>query len=124
QDPHQGKAGKQGNRPALNYRNVRWQERPSFTSEELRRMELTFLGGASEVGASCTLMHIVGHRLLIDGGMRPAAREGQSRLPDLTLLETAPPEALLITHAHIISSRSHRAVSSCWSHPGSCDAVF
>jgi Cft2 family RNA processing exonuclease len=64
-------------------------------------MELTFLGGASEVGASCTLFKIAGHHLLIDGGMRPAARQGQSRMPDLTLLESAAPEALLITHAHI-----------------------
>jgi Cft2 family RNA processing exonuclease len=64
-------------------------------------MELTFLGGAAEVGASCTLLHVAGHRILIDGGIRPAAREGQARLPDLTLLDQAPPEALLITHAHI-----------------------
>ncbi|MBV9230007.1 MAG: MBL fold metallo-hydrolase, partial [Chloroflexi bacterium] len=64
-------------------------------------MELTFLGGASEVGASCTLLEVAGHRLLIDGGMRPAAREGQPRLPDLAPLDSSPPEALLITHAHI-----------------------
>jgi Cft2 family RNA processing exonuclease len=64
-------------------------------------MELTFLGGAAEVGASCTLLQVAGHRILIDGGIRPAAREGQPRLPDLTLLDQAPPEALLITHAHI-----------------------
>ncbi len=50
-------------------------------------MDLTFLGGASEVGASCTLLHFAGHRLLIDGGMRSAAKAGQSRLPDLALLE-------------------------------------
>ncbi len=79
-------------------------------------MELTFLGGASEVGASCTLMHIVGHRLLIDGGMRPAAREGQSRLPDLTLLETAPPEALLITHAHIDHTGALPLIASLYPH--------
>ncbi len=64
-------------------------------------MEFTFLGGASEVGASCTLLQLAGHRLLVDGGMRPAAREGQSRLPNLSLLEQYPPEVLLITHAHI-----------------------
>ena len=64
-------------------------------------MEVTFLGGASEVGASSTLLQVAGHYLLIDGGMRPAAREGQSRLPDLSLLDATPPEALLLTHAHI-----------------------
>jgi Cft2 family RNA processing exonuclease len=64
-------------------------------------VQFTFLGGASEVGASCTLLEVAGHCLLIDGGMRPAAREGQSRLPDLARLETSPPEAILLTHAHI-----------------------
>ena len=64
-------------------------------------MEVTFLGGASEVGASWTLIQVAGHRRADDGGMRPAAREGQSRLLDLSLLDATPPEALLITHAHI-----------------------
>jgi len=62
-------------------------------------MELTFLGGASEVGASSTLVRVAGHRLLIDGGMRTTSKAG-SRLPDLALLDTAYPEAILITHAH------------------------
>ena len=64
-------------------------------------MEILFAGGASEVGASCSLLLVGGHTLLIDGGMRPAARDGQSRLPDISLLEQYPPEALIITHAHI-----------------------
>ncbi|MHB8596716.1 MAG: MBL fold metallo-hydrolase [Ktedonobacteraceae bacterium] len=64
-------------------------------------MKWTFLGGASEVGASCTLVEIADHRLLIDGGIRPAARAGQPRLPDLAPLEQSPPEAILLTHAHI-----------------------
>ncbi|MEO6891140.1 MAG: MBL fold metallo-hydrolase [Ktedonobacteraceae bacterium] len=64
-------------------------------------MEFTFLGGASEVGASCTLLQVAGSRVLIDGGMRPAARAGQPRIPDLALLDEQPPQALLITHAHI-----------------------
>lgn len=64
-------------------------------------MNIIPLGGASEVGASCTLLQVAGHTLLIDGGMRPAARPGQSRLPDLHLLDTTSPEALVITHAHI-----------------------
>ena len=64
-------------------------------------VELTFLGGASEVGASCTLLQVAGRTFLIDGGMRPAVREGQPRIPDLAMLDPHPPEALLITHAHI-----------------------
>jgi Cft2 family RNA processing exonuclease len=79
-------------------------------------MDLTFLGGASEVGASCTLLHVAGHRLLIDGGMRPAAKAGQPRLPDLALLEGAPPEALLITHAHIDHTGALPLVASRFPH--------
>jgi Cft2 family RNA processing exonuclease len=79
-------------------------------------MDLTFLGGASEVGASCTLLHVAGHRLLIDGGMRPAAKAGQSRLPDLALLEGTPPEALLITHAHIDHTGALPLVASRFPH--------
>ncbi len=79
-------------------------------------MDLTFLGGASEVGASCMLLHVAGHRLLIDGGMRPAAKAGQPRLPDLALLEGAPPEALLITHAHIDHTGALPLVASRFPH--------
>ncbi len=79
-------------------------------------MELTFLGGASEVGASCTLLHVAGHRLLIDAGMRPAAKAGQPRLPDLALLEGTPPEALLITHAHIDHTGALPLVASRFPH--------
>src|SRR5260370_7516769 len=79
-------------------------------------MELTFLGGASEVGASCTILQLADHCLLIDGGMRPAAREGQSKLPDLTLLEATPPEALLITHAHIDHTGALPLIASLYPH--------
>jgi predicted metal-dependent RNase len=64
-------------------------------------MELTFLGGAREVGASSTLLTIADHFVLIDAGMRPAARAGQPRMPDLAPLDATAPEAILITHAHI-----------------------
>lgn len=79
-------------------------------------MELTFLGGASEVGASCTLLQVAGRTLLIDGGMRPAAREGQSRLPDLSLLDARPPEALIITHAHIDHTGALPLIASLFPH--------
>ncbi len=59
------------------------------------------LGGAGEVGASCGLLRIGDRRVLIDAGMRPAARAGQDRLPALDRLTTEPPEAILVTHAHI-----------------------
>jgi len=59
------------------------------------------LGGAGEVGASCGLLRIGDRRVLIDAGMRPAARAGQDRLPALDRLTAEPPEAILVTHAHI-----------------------
>ena len=59
------------------------------------------LGGACEVGASCGIITIGNHRILIDAGMRPAARPGQSRTPDLAVLSEQPPDVILITHAHI-----------------------
>jgi len=65
------------------------------------RVEYIPLGGAGEVGASCGLLRIGDRRLLIDAGMRPAARAGQDRLPALDRLDAAPPDAILVTHAHI-----------------------
>src|SRR5579884_3900124 len=79
-------------------------------------MDLTFLGGAAEVGASCMLLTIAGHRFLIDGGMRPAARVGQSRVPDLALLEQQIPEATLITHAHIDHTGALPLIASLFPH--------
>jgi len=65
------------------------------------RVEYIPLGGAGEVGASCGLLRIGDRRVLIDAGMRPAARAGQDRLPALDRLTVEPPEAILVTHAHI-----------------------
>ncbi len=65
------------------------------------KVEYIPLGGAGEVGASCGLLRIGDWRLLIDAGMRPAARAGQDRLPALDRLTAAPPDAILVTHAHI-----------------------
>jgi Cft2 family RNA processing exonuclease len=59
-----------------------------------------FLGGASEVGASCTVLEVAGKRLLIDAGIRMRPREGSS-LPELDRLqELGAPDAILVTHAH------------------------
>ncbi|GCE24039.1 hypothetical protein KDK_78390 [Dictyobacter kobayashii] len=48
--------------------------------------------------------------------MRPAARDGQSRLPDLSLLDDSPPEAILITHAHIDHTGSLPLIASLYPH--------
>jgi len=62
------------------------------------------------------LLQSAGRCLLIDGGMRPAARPGQSRLPDLSLLDAAPPEALLLTHAHIDHTGALPLIASLFPH--------
>ena len=33
-------------------------------------MNLTFLGGADEVGASCTVIEVAGKKILVDAGIR------------------------------------------------------
>ncbi len=65
------------------------------------KVEYIPLGGAGEVGASCGILRIGDRRVLIDAGMRPSARVGQDRLPALDRLAAEPPEAILVTHAHI-----------------------
>jgi Cft2 family RNA processing exonuclease len=63
-------------------------------------MRITPLGGAGEVGASCALVEVAGARLLIDAGVRVSA-SGQTRpLPAYERLST-PPDACIITHAHM-----------------------
>ena len=68
-------------------------------------MQIIFLGGADEVGASSILIEIAGRRLLIDAGIRPTpkARWGLAgdQLPDLSLIEQSGGlDAILVTHAH------------------------
>lgn len=59
-------------------------------------MQLHFLGGAHEVGASCLYLNTNGSRFLIDAGIRMGARDP---LPDLTAIDRL--DAVLITHAHM-----------------------
>ncbi|MBI3925567.1 MAG: MBL fold metallo-hydrolase [Armatimonadetes bacterium] len=58
-------------------------------------MKLWFLGGADEVGASCTLLEVDGKRILVDAGIRVHSGD---RLP--TIQEVAGVHAILVTHAH------------------------
>ncbi len=68
-------------------------------------MQLTFLGGADEVGASSTLITIGGQKLLVDAGIRISARTNRGiapdQLPDLYPVSAAGgPDVILVTHAH------------------------
>ena len=63
-------------------------------------MNITPLGGANEVGASCTLDEINEQRILVDAGIRQNV-EPDKQLPDLDLLDKlGMPDAFLLTHAH------------------------
>lgn len=64
-------------------------------------MDYLPLGGAQEVGASCGVLTVGGVRLLMDAGIRPSVERASQRLPALDLLDALPPDAILITHAHI-----------------------
>ncbi len=68
-------------------------------------MELTFLGGADEVGASSTLVSMGGKLLLVDAGIRISPRTSRGiqndQLPDLHPISAAGgPDYILVTHAH------------------------
>lgn len=61
-------------------------------------IEVSFLGGASSIGASCALVRLPGATVLVDCGMRYS---GTSPLPDLSRLADTPVDAILVTHAHM-----------------------
>lgn len=58
------------------------------------------LGGTDEVGASSYLYRFTEGRLLIDAGLRPG-QLGEAALPKLELLTDNPPNAMILTHAHL-----------------------
>jgi len=61
-------------------------------------VRIHFLGGASEVGASCVVIEAGGRRVLVDAGVRPGAADP---LPDLARLqEGSGIDAVVVTHAH------------------------
>lgn len=61
-------------------------------------IEISFLGGASSIGASCTLVRAAGAAFVVDCGVRYS---GASQLPDLSQLVNVPVDAILVTHAHM-----------------------
>ena len=68
-------------------------------------MQLTFLGGADEVGASSTLIQMGGKTILVDAGIRISPKTSRGiqtdQLPDLSLISAAGgPDYILVTHAH------------------------
>ncbi len=80
-------------------------DQPISHRESDNSMKITFLGGADEVGASCSLIEVAGKRLLIDAGIRisPKSNRGiqKDQLPDLQPISAVGgPDYILVTHAH------------------------
>lgn len=61
-------------------------------------IQLSFLGGATAIGASCTLVRVPGASFVVDCGVRYS---GSSPLPDLSQLAGTRVDAILVTHAHM-----------------------
>ena len=63
-------------------------------------MNLSFCGGAGEVGASCILLKIAGKNIVLDVGMRMG--KTKDLLPDFqTIQAQGGVEAIIISHAHM-----------------------
>ncbi|MBI4847655.1 MAG: MBL fold metallo-hydrolase [Nitrospirae bacterium] len=64
-------------------------------------MRMMFLGGADEVGGSCVLIEIGGHRLIVDCGIRLKERGGNI-LPNLSqIAQVGGIEGVIVTHGHL-----------------------
>ena len=61
--------------------------------------DIVFLGGASEVGASCVALRFGDAWLIVDAGVRMSG-VAEERLPDFSLLEGKQVAAIVVTHAH------------------------
>ena len=61
-------------------------------------VQISFLGGASAIGASSTLVRVPGANFVVDCGVRYS---GSSPLPDLSQLADTRIDAILLTHAHM-----------------------
>lgn len=69
-------------------------------------MRVIFLGGADEVGASCSLLEIDGRNILVDAGVRMGTDKvvgtPKDTLPDLAhIADLGGVDVVLVTHAHL-----------------------
>ena len=79
-------------------------------------MKLTFLGGADEVGASCTLVELGSKRILVDCGIRMSPRNGDV-LPWLApIQEHGGLDAIILTHAHMDHSGALPVIHQSYPH--------
>lgn len=72
-------------------------------------MDITFCGGAREVGASCYLIKLDGKNILLDCGIR---MKGSDNLPDFRLIqEEGGVDVIIVSHAHLDHSGALPVIS-------------
>ncbi|MEK6818850.1 MAG: MBL fold metallo-hydrolase, partial [Nanoarchaeota archaeon] len=67
-------------------------------------VRLTFLGGSSQVGRSCLLLHTPFSKVLLDCGINAAISEGPEKFPYLNVGEIGDInslDAIILSHAHL-----------------------
>ena len=62
-------------------------------------MRLTNLNPDTEIGASCWVIEIDGHRLMMDSGSHPK-REGNASMPMFSVMSHEEVDAIAISHCH------------------------
>jgi cleavage and polyadenylation specificity factor subunit 3 len=62
-------------------------------------IELTFLGGSKEIGASSSYLYLNGTGIFFDAGLHPKKRD-KDTFPLFELTEAMPTDILAVTHAH------------------------
>ena len=91
-----------------------------------RSIEVSFLGGATAIGASCTLIRVGDTALVVDCGVRYS---GANALPDLAPLAETAVDAVLVTHAHMDHSGGLPVIAEAcpgapvWATPPTIDLV-
>jgi KH/beta-lactamase-domain protein len=66
-------------------------------------VRLTYLGGGSQVGRSCLLLHTPNSKVLLDCGINPAITDGPEKFPYLDVSEIGDLQtidAIILSHAH------------------------
>lgn len=67
-------------------------------------VRLTMLGGGSQVGRSCLLLHTPNSKVLLDCGINPGIQEGPDKFPYLDVSEIGDLQtidAVILSHAHL-----------------------
>ena len=64
-------------------------------------MKLEFFGAAAEVTGSCHILHVGGHKVLLDCGLIQGSRRDEERNRDPFPFDAAKIDAVVLSHAHL-----------------------